>query len=132
LYTHKLDWKILFPASSIGLLSVAVLNLNNMRDVENDKKNKKNTLVVKLGIKKTKFYHSFLIITPFFLSTLFVIFNYKSIFGFTFLILIIPCIFHLKKVFQIKNNKEFDPELKKIAILTLFYSFLIGFFNLKF
>ena len=40
LFTHELKWDLLLPASSIGLLSMAVLNLNNMRDIENDKKNK--------------------------------------------------------------------------------------------
>ena len=36
LFTKSFDWDILLPASAIGLLSAAVLNLNNMRDIEND------------------------------------------------------------------------------------------------
>jgi 1,4-dihydroxy-2-naphthoate octaprenyltransferase len=38
-------------ASDLGLLSVGVLNLNNMRDEASDRKVGKNTLVVKIGGK---------------------------------------------------------------------------------
>jgi 1,4-dihydroxy-2-naphthoate octaprenyltransferase len=47
------------PAIAIGLLSVGVLNLNNMRDEASDRKVGKNTLVVKIGGKKAKLYHYF-------------------------------------------------------------------------
>ena len=43
LFTKSFDWDILLPASAIGLLSAAVLNLNNMRDIENDEKSGKKT-----------------------------------------------------------------------------------------
>ena len=47
-FIHKtLNFYIFLPAISIGMLSVAVLNLNNMRDIENDKNNNKITLAVK-------------------------------------------------------------------------------------
>ena len=65
LYSHFIDWKIFLPAISIGLLSVAVLNLNNMRDIENDKAAGKNTLVVKMGLETAKKYQHFLIIVSF-------------------------------------------------------------------
>jgi 1,4-dihydroxy-2-naphthoate octaprenyltransferase len=42
-------------------LSVGVLNLNNMRDEASDRKVGKNTLVVKIGGKKAKLYHYFLV-----------------------------------------------------------------------
>ena len=56
LFTKHIDFKIFLPAISVGLLSTAVLNLNNLRDREEDKKNNKNTLVVKLGNTKAKKY----------------------------------------------------------------------------
>ena len=52
LHTHQLPWDILLPAASVGLLSVAVLNLNNLRDRESDAASGKRTLVVKLGSEK--------------------------------------------------------------------------------
>ena len=62
LFTHFIDWKLFLPATAIGLLSVAVLNLNNMRDIENDKIAGKNTLVVKMGLNWAKNYHQIIIV----------------------------------------------------------------------
>ena len=59
LYTKQLNFLIFLPATAIGFLSTAVLNLNNLRDFDQDKINQKNTLVVKLGITKAKKYHFF-------------------------------------------------------------------------
>jgi 1,4-dihydroxy-2-naphthoate octaprenyltransferase len=57
LITKVVDWEMIFPSITIGLLSVAVLNLNNMRDIESDKKAGKNTIVVKMGLAKAKLLH---------------------------------------------------------------------------
>src|SRR5690606_37261178 len=71
LMTKYWMFEVLLPASSIGLLSVAVLNLNNMRDISNDKASGKNTLVVRMGFSNAKIYHAFLICMPAFLILLF-------------------------------------------------------------
>ncbi len=63
--THLWSWEILLPGLTVGLLSTAVLNLNNLRDVENDKNSGKQTLIVKIGVKKGKIYHAMLIILAF-------------------------------------------------------------------
>lgn len=65
LTTKALDTTVVLPATTIGLLSVAVLNINNMRDYENDKANGKNTLAVKLGLRKAYLYHIFLLVLSF-------------------------------------------------------------------
>ncbi|WP_405369095.1 1,4-dihydroxy-2-naphthoate octaprenyltransferase [Nonlabens sp. Asnod2-A12] len=57
LITKGLEWIMIFPSITVGLLSVAVLNLNNMRDIESDKKAGKNTIVVKMGLAKAKLVH---------------------------------------------------------------------------
>jgi 1,4-dihydroxy-2-naphthoate octaprenyltransferase len=117
LCSQKLDSLILFPAISIGLLSTAVLNLNNMRDLESDKKSNKITLPVKMGLKKAKIYHSFLISLA---LTCFVIYTYwlGSTMHFISLIAFIPLLIHLIKVAKTKTSKDFDPELKKVALST--------------
>ena len=61
LATKSLDFSVILPASAMGFLSNAVLNINNMRDYENDKASGKNSLVVKLGLKKAFVYHCLLI-----------------------------------------------------------------------
>ena len=49
MFSKEIDWLLLLPATAIGFLSVGVLNLNNMRDEESDRKVGKNTVVVKIG-----------------------------------------------------------------------------------
>ena len=123
LYAKSIELILILPAFSIGLLSTAVLNLNNMRDIENDRTSYKNTLVVKIGSKNAKTYHSFLIIAAFWSQFSFILLTEKLI----LLISLIPFVllfFHLKTV---RNNQEprlLDPELKKVALSTFFMAIL--------
>lgn len=110
-------WENLLPASTIGLLSMAVLNLNNMRDRSNDAKVGKRTLVVKIGADAAKFYHSFLIFGGIITYAIYV-FKFHAD-NKWMLLSLAPCVLlivHLRKVMQITNEKDFDPELKKVAL----------------
>ena len=127
LFTHELKWDLLLPASSIGLFSMAVLNLNNMRDIENDKKNKKNTLVVSLGSLKAKIYHYILISLGMVLTLLYSGINYHSINQFTYCIAFIPLWLNLVTVYKNKEPKLLDKELKKVALSTFLFAILFGF-----
>jgi 1,4-dihydroxy-2-naphthoate polyprenyltransferase len=129
LFTHELKWDLLLPASSIGMLSMAVLNLNNMRDIENDKKNKKNTLVVSLGSSKAKIYHYILISIGMALTLLYSVINYHSISQFTYSITFIPLWMNLVTVYKNKEPKLLDNELKKVALSTFLFAILFGFFH---
>ena len=127
LHTHTLNWDLLLPASSIGLFTTAVLNINNMRDCETDKKSGKNTLVVKIGIEKAKDYHRALIFGGILLAITFV-FPSPNYFHYIFAITI-PIFVGFVQSIQKRNDFEnFDPFLKKQAITTFIFSilFVIG------
>ena len=126
LFTHFIDWKLFLPATSIGLLSVAVLNLNNMRDIENDKNAGKNTLVVKMGLKWAKKYHEIILGIGMICFMIFSIFTKTS--TIPVLIINIPIIMHLGKVNKSTNYEDFDPELKKVALSTFALSILFWLF----
>ena len=128
LFTHQLQWDLLLPASAIGLLSMAVLNLNNMRDIENDAKNNKNTMVVSLGAEKSKIYHYFLILTALLFAVAFTLINYNSPKQFIFLVAFIPLLLNLKTVYKNKESKLLDSELKKVALSTFLFSILMMLF----
>lgn len=117
LFAKSFDWIIILPACSIGLLSTAVLNLNNMRDRINDAKSGKNTLVVKIGSDWAKLYHTFLILGGIICQVLFLIKINHSL-AFIGLLPAIILVLHLQKVMKTKNPKDFDPELKKVALST--------------
>ncbi len=123
LHTHTLNWDLLLPASSIGLFTTAVLNINNMRDCEADKKSGKNTLVVKIGIEKAKDYHRALIFGGILLAITFV-FPSPNYFHYIFAITI-PIFVGFVQSIQKRNDFEnFDPFLKKQAITTFIFSIL--------
>ncbi|GLO62161.1 1,4-dihydroxy-2-naphthoate octaprenyltransferase [Vibrio sp. MACH09] len=61
LHTGAVNLDILIPAIGCGLLAVAVLNINNMRDIENDEACGKRTVAVRLGQQSAKYYHIVLI-----------------------------------------------------------------------
>ncbi|HMQ42750.1 MAG TPA: 1,4-dihydroxy-2-naphthoate octaprenyltransferase [Mariniflexile sp.] len=126
LYAKTLDHVVFLPALTIGLLSTAVLNLNNMRDIVSDEKSDKKTLVVSLGISKAKKYHIALIVLAMVFSFLFGILYYTSIYNLIFVIAYIPLVSHIKRVVHNTDAKLFDPELKKVALTTVLLAILMG------
>lgn len=126
LYTHHLQWDMLFLSVSIGLLSMSVLNINNMRDIIGDIKSGKYTFIVKMGLLWGRIYHFLLVILPFILGTFFILNNkFNSLYHWLFYVLIFPIFLHLRHFF-FSNFREFDNELKKMSIYTLLYALLIG------
>lgn len=62
LHTGHIEWSLFLPSLGCGLMAVAVLNVNNMRDIENDAECGKRTVPVRLGQQRAKTYH-FLLLT---------------------------------------------------------------------
>ena len=122
LYTYEFDLSLIFPAISIGLFSVGVLNINNMRDRVNDKKYGKTTIAVRLGAEKAALYQLALVGIPVILTVAYGLIYHAIAFVVMSVIMMIPISLHIKVVFQKHNEKNFDPELKKIALLTFFYA----------
>lgn len=127
LFTHTLQWKLLLPAAAIGLLSAAVLNLNNMRDQIQDRKVGKNTLVVKLGSQLSKLYHFVLINGALGLLIIFTnMFVYTSPLKWLFLIAFIPLVHNISVVGGNILFRELDSELKKVALSTFLCAVLLA------
>ncbi|MGC8340485.1 1,4-dihydroxy-2-naphthoate polyprenyltransferase [Cronobacter sakazakii] len=57
LQAHTLITPVWLPATACGLLAAAVLNINNLRDIDSDRRNGKNTLAVRLGPVVARRYH---------------------------------------------------------------------------
>jgi 1,4-dihydroxy-2-naphthoate octaprenyltransferase len=129
LYTQQINLEIFLPAISIGLLSTAVLNLNNLRDREEDKKNNKNTLVVKLGTQKAKKYHYFLILGALVSASVYVLLDFETIYQFLFIIAFIPLLINIRTVAQNKIPANLDSELKKVALSTFFFAIIFAVTN---
>jgi 1,4-dihydroxy-2-naphthoate polyprenyltransferase len=126
LATNTFTWIVLLPAAAIGMLSSGVLNLNNLRDIANDRFSGKRTLVVFLGYHNALFYHAKLVILPFFLLSWFAFQKKPELLSFSFLLLL-PFFFKdLIEIFKSEGNASLDPYLKKLALKTLLLTIVFG------
>lgn len=126
LFTKEINLFYLLPAFSIGMLSTAVLNLNNMRDRINDKNVGKNTIVVKIGTEFAKYYHYYLIAGSFLFALLFMIIYYEKPLQFIFVLAYIPLFKHLFFVYNNKEERLLDGQLKVVALSTFLFGILFG------
>ncbi|MFT4830931.1 MAG: 1,4-dihydroxy-2-naphthoate octaprenyltransferase [Psychroserpens sp.] len=131
LYTKFITAEALLPAITIGLLSVGVLNLNNLRDSLSDKKVGKNTLVVKMGYQNGKRYHFVLLILAFITMVGFIGLNFVNWTSTIPLLGFLPIFSHMRKVYVTQDQVLLDPELKKLALSTFLLALLFYFsFNI--
>ncbi|NBC98845.1 1,4-dihydroxy-2-naphthoate polyprenyltransferase [Atlantibacter hermannii] len=86
LQAHTLIPAIFLPATACGLLATAVLNINNLRDIDSDRINGKNTLAVRLGPARARRYHAFLLIGTLVCLALFNLFSLQSPWGWLFIL----------------------------------------------
>ncbi|PKG40560.1 1,4-dihydroxy-2-naphthoate octaprenyltransferase [Psychromonas sp. Urea-02u-13] len=132
LYALSFDWLLVLPASSIGLLSAAVLNINNIRDIENDRKHNKTTLVVLLGRAAAFKYHLCLIsLAP--LLAGYYLFNLESTqtWQYLFLLAMSPLIKSCNALNSAihenpSSGDQFNEQLKNTAIGTFVFAMLFA------
>lgn len=111
-------------ALGFGLLSTAVLNLNNMRDIQNDNASGKITLVVRMGPNLAKLYHVLIVMLG-----IGCIGQFINLVGQPILFAALTptafLIYHLRTVMRTTEPKDFDPELKKVALSTFALALLL-------
>ena len=127
-YLHSLSFpgSVLMPASAIGLFSAGVLNLNNLRDRDNDRDNGKITLVVRMGQTWAKRYHVILLFAGFLISLTYTIIYFQSIYQFLFILALPLLVSDVKKVLLNTVPVELNPELRKLALATLLFALSFG------
>jgi len=108
------------------LLATGVLNLNNLRDRENDKNSGKQSLVVLLGSRKAKVYHLLLILVAIISALIFTVLNYESAYQWLFLLAVPMLIQNIFTVLRNERPSELDSELKKLALATLIFALTMG------
>ncbi len=126
LHTGDFDYRLLLPALSCGLFSVAVLNINNIRDISADVKAGKRTIPVRIGRSKAVGYHWFLLITGFLLALWFVLMDYHSFSQLTFFISLPLLIQNGLAISKNQTAAKLDPYLKQMVLTTLLFVLTFG------
>ena len=129
LQTEILNFYILIPASGCGFLSVAVLNLNNLRDIENDRKTGKNSIPVRIGKIYGFYYQKTIMLLGVCTFIIYLMYQGKPI-QLSQNIIIMAGWYPLVQIIKQLNSKmtpaQIDPYLKKTALSTLFLIVIFG------
>ena len=123
LITGEFHWLTTLGSLFTGLLSCGVLNMNNLRDYKIDKISNKNTIVVYLGVEKSKIYQNILIIIAILSLTAIIIIS-NNILLFISCLPLILLVKHLSFVKKNNDLEKFDSQLKLVA-LSCFFSCLL-------
>lgn len=124
LYTKTFEWDLLLPATACGLFSVAVLNINNIRDIETDKKAGKNSVPVRLGRKKAVYYHYAILFLALLSALLYAFGHFEHWYQFLFL-LIVPLLLRNAWAVSKLQGMQLDGYLKQMALTAL--AFVLSF-----
>jgi len=128
LYARSLDAALLLPACACGMLSTAVLNLNNMRDIQNDTLKGKCTIPVRIGLRAAKRYHFALVTGAMCAMLAYSLLRGGSGARFLYALSFAPLLWHLIFVSRVRECRDFDGQLKVVALCTFAMSalFFVG------
>ncbi|WP_318364379.1 1,4-dihydroxy-2-naphthoate polyprenyltransferase [Enterobacter sp.] len=121
LQAHTLIPALFLPATACGLLSTAVLNINNLRDINSDRANGKDTLVVRLGPVNARRYHACLLAGAWLCFALFNLISLQSLWGWLFVLATPVLVKQARYVLRETEASAMPPMLErtvKAALLT--------------
>ncbi|MDG5799885.1 1,4-dihydroxy-2-naphthoate octaprenyltransferase [Marinilabiliaceae bacterium ANBcel2] len=120
LHTNIWQWEILLPATTIGLFSTGVLNINNIRDIESDKLSGKKTIVVRMGKRASKWYHAALIAGGWLSITIYIIL-FNAIYLWPVVVTLPLFIINVSTLFTTNSSDRIDSQLRFLSISTLLF-----------
>lgn len=120
-----LSWIIVLPAVAVGCFSVAVLNVNNIRDMKTDA-GIRVTTPLRVGLKRARIYQTVLITVGWLCLIAFNLMRFPDLWHWLFVITLPLFIKHLVGVWT-RTDRELDPMLPLLVISTFIMSLLFGF-----
>ena len=124
LQAHTLIPAMFLPATACGLLATAVLNVNNLRDIDSDRANGKNTLVVRLGPLKARRYHACLLLGALLCFGLFNLLSLHSPWGWLFILAAPLLVRQARFILREQDPAAMPPMLERTVKGTLLTNLL--------
>jgi 1,4-dihydroxy-2-naphthoate octaprenyltransferase len=118
------DWRILLPAASIGCFSVAVLNVNNIRDMKSDAATR-TTVALKLGLRRARVYQTALIAAGWILMTVYAATEPLHWLHFAYVLALPGFVKHLHGVWT-REDRALDPMLPLLVVSTFTFALFAG------
>lgn len=126
LQAQALNGIVILPALVCGFFATAVLNVNNIRDIKSDTLAGKRSLPVRMGPKRARIYHVFLLFGGVLCAFLYVMLNFYSWWQFLFVPVLPLVVMNGVNVWRKQTSRELDPYLKQMALTTLLFVLLFG------
>ena len=118
------DWRILLPAAAIGCFSVAVLNVNNIRDMKSDAATR-TTVALKLGLRRARIYQTALIAAGWVLMTVYAATEPLHWLHFAYVLALPGFVKHLHGVWT-REDRALDPMLPLLVVSTFTFALFAG------
>ncbi len=118
------SFKLLLPAAAIGLFSVGVLNVNNIRDMKTDAATR-TTVAIMLGPKKARLYQTLLILGGWVCVLVYCSLRYTEIWNYLYVLMAPAFLLHLYMVWT-REDKDLDPALPLLVMSSFLFSVLMG------
>lgn len=123
LHTGHLAWPVALPATAVGLLSVSVLNMNNIRDMESDRAAGKKTVPLRIGRRGAKAYQAVVVVTAVALLS-----AYIALFGtraqWICTLAAVPLLSNAIGSLRHDDAAYFDSQLRLVSLSTFAFSLL--------
>lgn len=124
--TSRIHWPLILPATACGLLAVAVLNVNNIRDLESDSLAGKKSIPVRLGLERARIYHWLLLIFAILLATVYSLIDFNSLWQFLFILAVPSLIRNGVVISRATDLPSLNPWLKQMSMASLVFVTLFG------
>ena len=123
LQTNVISWDIFLPASACSFFAVAVLNINNIRDIDSDMSAGKNTFALRLGKKGARLYHLMILAAGLICAMIYTIHVGGS---WLYMIALPFVVYNGYQTSQKQTAKELDPLVRQMAFTSLIFVVLFG------
>ncbi|GHO83027.1 1,4-dihydroxy-2-naphthoate octaprenyltransferase [Dictyobacter formicarum] len=123
---HHWSWSALAASVPVGLLAVSILNMNNVRDYQDDLAVNKKTLPVRFGLKFGRRFHAALLFGSYLATTIFVI---SGLLPWTCLLVWLTfslAYINVRSVFGATERKAFIIGIKKTSMLHLVFGLVLA------
>lgn len=126
LHTNVFSIPPIFPAIGLGLVSTMILNVNNMRDIENDIESRKITVASKMGLNNAKIYHLIMTLALFASFIIYSIaFASHPWYRYSYIIVFVFQLNIMRNIWKERDHK-LDPYLKQTALAGLALAILFS------
>ncbi len=123
--SHTMRWLMLLPSAAIGLFSIGVLNVNNIRDIETDRAAGRVSIPGRIGERAAKWYHTALIVGGWVCMAAYAALRVADPWHWLFVVTLPLYILHLTRVWK-NSGKALDPALPQLVMSTFAFAVLAG------